>query len=312
MVVAFDADEESRTMAHADGYDVVTSLPELVANVTHVVLAVPTPSVSSTVTAIAKLVNAASEVPLLVSDVASVKGEMLGTVSKIVESTAGLEYLSLHPMAGREGSGYSSADAEIFGARTWVAAVWGSISAESLARASELVASCGDTLLVVDASVHDEVVALVSHLPHVVSFVYASLVTESPLWSIAQRVGAGSFADMVRVAQSNPSRVREMIEPNKDHLTPLLEELRARLRDAESALRLGEEDDGLYESFLPSSLSAQLAKRTSALVDREVTFDRRKLVSGLLQEGMEGFSLVTLLALPGGESYRAVLRGGLR
>jgi hypothetical protein len=103
-----------------------------------------------------------------------------------------------------------------------------------------------------------------------------------------------------------------MIEPNKDHLTPLLEELRARLRDAESALRLGEEDDGLYESFLPSSLSAQLAKRTSALVDREVTFDRRKLVSGLLQEGMEGFSLVTLLALPGGESYRAVLRGGLR
>jgi prephenate dehydrogenase len=307
--VGYDADPQVRERASADGYEILPCIEDVVRQSTHLVLALPTPAVVATVREVATCVDQQSMRPLLISDVASVKGAVFHDVSEIVNGLDGAAYLSLHPMAGREGSGYATADPSLFGERIWIALASPEMTPEIVVRGSELVASCGDGLVLLDLAGHDEVVALISHLPHVISFVYASMVTQNELWPIAARVGAGSFSDMVRVAKSNPGRVREMVLPNAQRVERLLAELEQRFNEARAALLASMTENDRLENLFPVNLSHSLMPEGPVALERVVVLERTELIEALLRYCIEGWSIASIQPLHDQAGYRVVLMG---
>ncbi|HSX99850.1 MAG TPA: prephenate dehydrogenase/arogenate dehydrogenase family protein, partial [Streptomyces sp.] len=105
-------------------------------------------------------------------DVASVKG---GPRRELEELGLDLTcYIGSHPMAGREKSGPLAATADLFEGRPWVLTPTRDTDTEVLNLALELVSHCRAVPVVMDADTHDRAVALVSHMPHLVSSLVAA------------------------------------------------------------------------------------------------------------------------------------------
>ena len=111
----------------------------------------------------------------LITDLGSVKGRIVEAGAKIF----GPHFVGGHPMAGSEKSGVGAAKADLFAGAAWaiVRAVPFDLTADPFAaRLAALAQALGAIPLVLDAPQHDEIAALVSHLPHLLSFAFARTV----------------------------------------------------------------------------------------------------------------------------------------
>ncbi len=159
-----------------------------------------------------------------------------------------------HPMAGRERAGTAGASAALFVDRPWIVCPAGS-SAESLERASRLIACCHAMRVDMSDSGHDEAVALVSHLPQVVSSLLAGeLADASP---DAVTVAGTGIRDLTRLADADPALWTEILTANASAVMPVLESFATHLRVLSDGL-------GTRDPFF--SESAHLA--TSAALNR--------------------------------------------
>jgi prephenate dehydrogenase len=157
-------------------------------------------------------------------DIGSVK-----TKVKVEVSTSALpanRFLPTHPMAGREVGGAESARADLFQGRPWIVDAQG-VDGDVLEKASELIELLGGHKIELDSSEHDKAVALVSHLPQLVSSLLAKQLTggEERWLDLA---GAG-LRDTTRIAGSDAKLWREIVTANSQALTPLLEALQSDL-----------------------------------------------------------------------------------
>lgn len=159
-------------------------------------------------------------------DISSVK---TNPVLQVLSS--GLEisrFLPSHPMAGREVGGAESARADLFQSRPWVIDSRG-VHPDLLAAGKELIEVCGGAVIDMPAEEHDKAVALVSHLPQILSSALASTLEGAPAeW--LDLAGAG-LRDTTRIAASSPALWREIIAANSAALTPLLEKVIEELKD---------------------------------------------------------------------------------
>ncbi len=159
-------------------------------------------------------------------DISSVK------VNPVVEiSTLDLErsrFLPSHPMAGREVGGAESARADLFQGRPWIIDPAG-VAPELLAAGRELIEICGGHLIEMGVAEHDQAVALISHLPQILSTALASRLEGAPLeW--LDLAGSG-LRDTTRIAASNPALWREIISANSEALKPLITQVISDLND---------------------------------------------------------------------------------
>jgi prephenate dehydrogenase len=155
----------------------------------------------------------------VITDVASTK-------TLIVERAAalGLRFVGAHPMAGRETSGYATADPALFRDRPWVVVPAGDDIAEE--RVVALAVRCRARPVRLPADVHDRAVAAVSHLPLVVSAALAEAVTGAPDWATAQLLAASGWAGMTRLARGDPEMGAGIVATNADALAERLHALR--------------------------------------------------------------------------------------
>ncbi len=157
-------------------------------------------------------------------DIGSVKSKVKVEVSTSAIPTT--RFLPTHPMAGREMGGAESARADLFQGRAWVIDSQG-IDGDVRAKAHELIEILGAHLVDLDSSEHDKAVALISHLPQLVSSLLAKqLIGGEASW--LELAGAG-LRDTTRIAASDSKLWREIIAANRGALEPLLKSLHSDL-----------------------------------------------------------------------------------
>lgn len=199
-----------------------------------------TPSEKSEVTLVASPLSTVSEVikseiqqglNLGFIDISSVKIKPILEVSALDLNMS--YFLPSHPMAGREVGGAESARADLFQGRPWIIDSRG-VRTELLEAGREIIEICGAHLIDMPAAEHDRAVALVSHLPQIMSSALAATLEGAPAQWL-DLAGTG-LRDTTRIAGSNPVLWREILVANQEALTPLLDAVIEDLKNLQLSL----------------------------------------------------------------------------
>ncbi len=172
-------------------------------------------------------------------DVASVKGGPRRDLQAL-----GLDltrYLGTHPMSGREKSGPLAATGDLFEGRPWVLTPTRDTDTEVLNLALELVSHCRAVPVVMDADAHDRAVALVSHMPHLVSSMVAARLEHAD--EAAVRLCGQGIRDVTRIAASDPGMWIDILSANPGPVADLLSDVATDLDEAVRALRALQSSD---------------------------------------------------------------------
>jgi prephenate dehydrogenase len=172
-------------------------------------------------------------------DVASVKGGPRRELEGL-----GLDlssYIGTHPMSGREKSGPLAATGDLFEGRPWVLTPTRDTDTEVLNLALELVSHCRAVPVVMDADAHDRAVALVSHMPHLVSSMVAARLEHAE--EAAVRLCGQGIRDVTRIAASDPRMWIDILSANPGPVADLLADVSADLDETVRALRALQSSD---------------------------------------------------------------------
>lgn len=167
-----------------------------------------------------------------VTDVASVK---LGILRDLEAAGADLSrYVGSHPMAGRERGGAIAARADLFLGRPWVLAPSPAASADALWVIENIAADAGAVPIIMSAQEHDDAVALVSHVPQVVSSALAARLRGAVPEAIG--LAGGGLRDTTRIAESDPGLWVQILGANAAPVVGILRGVRDDLDAAITAL----------------------------------------------------------------------------
>ena len=171
----------------------------------------------------------------LITDMGSVKGRIVA----VGESLFGPRFVGGHPMAGSERSGFGAAKANLFEGAAWAivrAAPFALEADEPAGRLAKLVSALGANPIPLDAQAHDRIVALVSHLPHLLAFGFANSVKGSPDPELARRMAGGSYRDIMRVSAADPELWRGIFRENRASLLDALAAWETEMANLKTAL----------------------------------------------------------------------------
>ncbi|MFE7230664.1 prephenate dehydrogenase [Streptomyces sp. NPDC002405] len=172
-------------------------------------------------------------------DVASVKGGPRRELESMGLDLTG--YIGTHPMSGREQSGPLAATGDLFEGRPWVLTPTRDTDTEVLNLALELVSHCRAVPVVMDADAHDRAVALVSHMPHLVSSLVAARLKNAE--DAAVRLCGQGIRDVTRIAASDPRMWIDILSANPGPVADLLSDISIDLEEAVQALRALQSSD---------------------------------------------------------------------
>lgn len=158
----------------------------------------------------------------VVTDVASVKGAVLETLRPAGADLS--RYVGSHPMAGSERSGPTAARTDLFVGRPWVVVASEASAPEAVLAVRNLAADVGATPVMLDARVHDEAVALVSHLPQVASSLVAARLRDAA--PAALDLAGQGLRDVTRIAAGDPALWTAILAANAGAVVPALRALR--------------------------------------------------------------------------------------
>lgn len=187
----------------------------------------------------------------LVTDVGSVKSPML-------ELMADPRYVGGHPMAGSELDGIEGARSDLFEGATWVLTPIPGTDDQSFAEVRAVVSSLGADVVAIPPDRHDEMVAMVSHVPHLTAASLMRLVDErSSEHRSLLRLAAGGFRDMTRIAAGSPGIWPDICAENREAIVSELD----RLIDALTEVRdvVSEGDRGRLVEILEQARKARMA-----------------------------------------------------
>lgn len=193
--------------------------------------------VASPVSAVPELVQRALEVTSgVVTDVGSVK-------SHIVAGCPDPRFVGGHPMAGSELEGLDGADPNMFNGAVWVLTPSATTADTTFSTVAGLVAELGAEVLALPASRHDEIVSVVSHVPHLTAASLMRLASErSEEHAVLLRMAAGGFRDMTRIASGHPAIWLDICAENRAAISATLGGLIDRLVEMRSIVDRGDRD----------------------------------------------------------------------
>jgi prephenate dehydrogenase len=173
----------------------------------------------------------------IVTDVGSTKGDLLRKLDDP-------RFVGGHPIAGAETAGVEHARADLFQGAVWYLTPLPHSSGLLYERLHRFVVDVGALPVAVDADTHDRLVAVFSHLPHVLANVLASQAAErlSEHGDALRQVGP-SFRDMTRVAGANTAMWSDIYRSNRMAIVEEIRRYRAELEEVEQRLESGEVAD---------------------------------------------------------------------
>jgi prephenate dehydrogenase len=159
----------------------------------------------------------------VVTDVGSVKGALCAAVDDA-------RFVGGHPMAGSELEGLDGADADMFSGAVWVLTPTASTSHTAIAAVAAAVTTLGAEMVAMTPERHDEMVAVVSHVPHLAAATLMGLAADGAEEHAALlRLAAGGFRDMTRIASGHPDIWLDICDQNREAIVATLGRLIERL-----------------------------------------------------------------------------------
>lgn len=189
-------------------------LPELGSRKPQLVVVAAPPDVTADV-----VCQALADYPdAVVVDIASVKADILARLRSLGADLT--RYVGTHPMAGREKSGPVAARGELFTSMPWVLCPSEETTGAALQVARSLASDLGAVVSQFSADEHDEAVALVSHLPQVMSSLLASRLQGTPLHALS--LAGNGLRDVTRIAASDPTLWVQILGGNAAKVVEIL------------------------------------------------------------------------------------------
>jgi prephenate dehydrogenase len=168
----------------------------------------------------------------VVTDVGSVKGEICRFASDALKN--GAQFVGSHPMAGSEKSGMEHASSDLFRGRPCFVTPLEGTPTESIDRVVSFWTRIGAEVVTLPPDHHDEIVANISHLPHLAASALCSLLAgHDPSW---HHYAGGGLRDTTRVASGSPALWLEILFENRDEVLRALASYQDELQVLHAAL----------------------------------------------------------------------------
>ena len=185
----------------------------------------------------------------IVSDVGSVKATVLRDLKPILP--AHVHLVPAHPVAGTEHSGPEAGFAELFDGHWCIVTPDSDTDTDAVERVKELWHRAGMKVDVMEAAHHDLVLAVTSHLPHLIA--YNIVGTADDLEAVTKseviKYAAGGFRDFTRIAASDPVMWRDVFLNNREAVLEMLGRFTEDLTALQRAIRWGD-GDALHDLFV--------------------------------------------------------------
>jgi len=244
-VTGHDADPAVREIARRIDLcdDITDTAGAAVIDADLVVLCVPPGAMAAVAAAIAPDLAADA----ILSETASCQASIIAAIRAVLPDVT---LVPAHPVAGTENSGPESGFATLFHNRWCILTPPAGTDPVAIARVEDLWKKVGANVEIMDAAHHDLVLAVTSHLPHIIA--YTIVGTASDLENVTRgeviKYSAGGFRDFTRIAASDPTMWRDVFLANKDAVLEMLQRFTEDLTQLQRAIRW---DDGeaLYEHF---------------------------------------------------------------
>lgn len=187
----------------------------------------------------------------ILTDVGSVKGAVVRDVLPHVPKD--VNFIPGHPIAGTEQSGPESGFAELFINRWCILTPLPDSEPGAVERLTEFWQACGSNVELMTPEHHDLVLAITSHLPHLIAYNIVSTAAdlEEVTSSEVIKYSAGGFRDFTRIAASDPTMWRDVFLNNKDAVLEMLGRFSEDLSALQRAIRWGD-GDMLFDVFTRS------------------------------------------------------------
>jgi len=218
---------------------VADTLPEAVAGADCVMLCAPVGAYAGIAEAIAPYLAGGS----VLTDVGSTKGSVIRDVGPLVP--AGVHFVPAHPLAGTEYSGPDSGFATLFEGRWCLLTPPPGTDEDAVARVETLWQRMGSKTACMEPAHHDRVLAIVSHLPHLIAFTICGTADDlqDETRNEVLEFAASGFRDFTRIAASDPTMWRDIFLNNRE---ALLEMLARFTEDAQAMARAVRWGDASY------------------------------------------------------------------
>jgi cyclohexadieny/prephenate dehydrogenase len=176
------------------------------------------------------------------TDVGSVKQAVIRDLGPQVPEH--VHFIPGHPVAGTEHSGPESGFAELFQGRWCILTPPAGTDAAAVEKLAELWRRCGSMLEIMEASHHDQVLAITSHLPHLIAYCIVGTVTgvEEATQKEVIKFSASGFRDFTRIAASDPIMWRDIFLNNREAILEMLGRFSEDLAALQRNIRWGEGD----------------------------------------------------------------------
>jgi cyclohexadieny/prephenate dehydrogenase len=184
----------------------------------------------------------------IVTDVGSTKASVIAQM--LPHMPANVHFIPGHPLAGTEKSGPDAGFAELFANRWCILTPLEGADPAAVDRLAAFWRACGSNIDTMDPQHHDMVLALVSHLPHIIA--YNIVGTADDLQAVTKseviKYSASGFRDFTRLAASDPTMWRDVCLHNRDAILEMLARFSEDLSALQRAIRWGD-GDKLFDMF---------------------------------------------------------------
>lgn len=175
----------------------------------------------------------------ILTDVGSVKGNISAAISHLGLNK---QFVGGHPMAGSEKTGYHNSSATLLENAYYVLTPEIETPASMLRTMTQLVSDIGAIPVVLPSSYHDDVVAAISHVPHILASALVNMVRENDDDNeMMKQLAAGGFRDITRIASSSSIMWQNICLTNTDSILIFLDKFVDEIKKIASALKSNEE-----------------------------------------------------------------------
>lgn len=184
----------------------------------------------------------------ILNDAGSVKQAVIRALDLHLPDT--VNFVPGHPIAGTEFSGPEAGFAELFEGRWCILTPLAEVSVQAVEKVTNLWEACGSKIEIMDASHHDLVLGITSHLPHLIAYtiVETACELEGDTQSEVIKFSASGFRDFTRIASSDPIMWRDVFLNNKEAVLEILQRFTEDLTAMQKAIRRGD-GEHLYRIF---------------------------------------------------------------
>ena len=218
--------------------EICENLNETVSDADLVFLCVPVGSMRDVAQKISNLLKKGC----ILTDTGSTKNSVIKDIHPFIKE--GVWFIPSHPLAGTENSGPEAGFSELFKGKYWVVVPYCSIPDKILEHFKNFLSGTGAIIETMKPEYHDKILAITSHLPHLIAYTIVGTATdlEDQTKHDVVRFSATGFRDFTRIASSDPIMWRDVFLNNKDAVLEMLQRFSEDLTYLQRAIRWSESD----------------------------------------------------------------------